>query len=109
MNVRKTDVFIADVERQFDWYAVNASWQIAEHYLAAIEASCAFVGHYPSLGSRGGLAHWRLREWRFAMVFRPFQKHLLFYEVTLDYVVMRRASHGHRNLPRTLLDPPDLG
>ena len=50
--VRKTDVFIADVERQFDWDAVNASWQVAELYLAAIDASCAFVGHYPSLGSR---------------------------------------------------------
>lgn len=29
MNVRKTDEFIADVERQFDWYVANAAWEVA--------------------------------------------------------------------------------
>jgi hypothetical protein len=35
MNVRKTDDFIADIERQFEWYAVNAGWEVANRYLAA--------------------------------------------------------------------------
>lgn len=26
MNVRKSDNFTADIEQQFEWYAVNASW-----------------------------------------------------------------------------------
>jgi hypothetical protein len=30
MSVRKSDDFIADVERQFEWYEVNADWDIAE-------------------------------------------------------------------------------
>ena len=30
MNVRKTDDFIADIERQFDWYVVNAGWHVAD-------------------------------------------------------------------------------
>ena len=30
MSARKSDDFIADVERQFEWYAVNANWEIAE-------------------------------------------------------------------------------
>jgi hypothetical protein len=30
MSVHKSDDFIADVERQFEWYAANADWDIAE-------------------------------------------------------------------------------
>jgi plasmid stabilization system protein ParE len=38
-------------------------------------------------------------------VFPPFRKHVLFYEVAGGDVVMRRAMHGQRDLPRRLLDP----
>ena len=43
----------------------------------------------------------------FIVVFRPFQKHLLFFETTDDGVIMRRAMHGHRNLPQRLPESPD--
>ena len=39
MNVRKSADFIADVERQSEWYAVNAGWLVADLYLTAVEAS----------------------------------------------------------------------
>ncbi len=106
MSVRKSDDFIADVERQFEWYAVNAGWGVAQRYLDAAEATCRLLGQHPQLGPRGGFAHPRLRDWRFFVVFRPFKKHVLFYEVVGDDVVMRRAMHGHRDLPRRLLEPP---
>jgi len=44
MNVRKTDDFIADIERQFEWYAVNAGWEVADRYLVAVEATCRLLG-----------------------------------------------------------------
>jgi len=47
-----------------------------------------------------------LREWRFFLVVRPFQKHILFYEVGGNDVIMRRAMHGQRDLRRRLLEPP---
>jgi plasmid stabilization system protein ParE len=103
MSVRKTDDFIADVERQFEWYALNADWEIAEHYLDAVEATAQLLEQHPQLGPRGGFNHPRLRDWRFFVVFRPFNKHVLFYEAAGDDVIMRRAMHGHRNLPRRLL------
>lgn len=106
MSVLKTDVFLADVERQFEWYAVNATREIAEHYLAAVEATCRLLGQHPFLGPRGGFTHPHLRDWRFFLVFRPFKTHILFYEVTGSDAVMRRAMHGHRDLPRRLLEPP---
>ena len=109
MSLRKSDVFISDVECQFEWYAVHANWEIAERYLAAVEATCQLIAQHPLIGPSTGLSHPRLCDWRFIVVFRPFQKHILFYEVAGEDVMMRRAMHGHRDLPRRLTDPPEAG
>ncbi|HEY5345961.1 MAG TPA: type II toxin-antitoxin system RelE/ParE family toxin [Verrucomicrobiae bacterium] len=106
MSARKSGDFIADVESQFEWYAVNANWEIAGQYLATVEAVCQLLAQHPQLGPRAGFSHPRLRDWRFIVVFRPFQKHILFYELDGDGVLLRRAMHGHRNLPRRLMEPP---
>lgn len=47
MSVRKTDDFLADVERQFDWYVVHASWEIADRYLDAVEATVLLLERHP--------------------------------------------------------------
>jgi len=109
MNVRKTDDFLADLERQFDWYIANAGWEVADHYLDSVQATCQLLGWQPGLGPRGGFAHPRLRDWRFFPAFRPFRKHILFYEIVSGEVVMRRAMHGHRDLPQRLLETPKSG
>lgn len=106
MSVHKSDDFIADVEQQFEWYAVNASWEVAESYLDAVEAASQLLGQHPQLGPRAEFSHPRLRDWRFIVVSRPFQKHILFYEVDDGKVLLRRAMHGHRDLPRRLVEPP---
>ena len=106
MSAHKSDDFISDVEHQFEWYAANAGWDIAERYLDAVEATCQLLGRHPRLGPCAGFSHPCLREWRFIVVFRPFQKHVLFYETDGDAVVLRRALHGHRDLPQRLVKPP---
>jgi plasmid stabilization system protein ParE len=106
MSVRKSADFIADVERQYRWYLENANEALAEGYLAAIEATCILLGQHPRLGPLGGFIHPRLRGWRFLVAFRPFNKHVLFYEIAGEDAVMRRAMHGHRDLPQRLLEPP---
>ena len=106
MSLLKADDFIADVERQFEWYAITAALEIAERFLDAVESTCHLLGQHPLLGPHAGLAHPRLCEWRFIVVFRPFQKHVLFYEMKGADVLMRRAMHGHRNLPHRLNEPP---
>jgi plasmid stabilization system protein ParE len=106
VSVLKSGDFIADVERQFAWYVVNAGWEIAERYLTAIETTARLLEQHPHLGPRAGFTHPRLRDWRFFVVFRPFKKHVLFYEAVANDVVLRRAMHGHRDLPRRLLEPP---
>jgi len=44
MSLRRSDDFIADVERQFEWYVVNAGWEVAGRYAAALEATCRLLG-----------------------------------------------------------------
>ena len=50
MNVRKADHFIADTELQFQWYAENAGWDVAERYLTAVAGTCALIERQPLLG-----------------------------------------------------------
>jgi plasmid stabilization system protein ParE len=104
MTVHKTAAFIADVERQFEWYARNASWEVAEGYLRAVEESCLLLRKHPQLGPLGDFIHPRLSTCRFFVVFRPFRKHLLFYEIVGEEIIMRRAMHGRRDLPQRLLE-----
>ena len=54
MSVRKADDFIADVERQFDWYLTKAGWEVADCYLDPVEATCQLLAQHPNLGPRGG-------------------------------------------------------
>jgi plasmid stabilization system protein ParE len=105
VSVLKTDDFVTDVERQFEWYTTNAGREVADRYLDAVEATCRMLGEHPLLGPRGGFTHPRLRDWRFFLVLRPFQKHILFYEVAARDVVMRRAVRGGRDLSPGLLEP----
>ena len=45
MSVRKSDDFVADVERQYEWYVLHADWEVAEQYLAAVAATCRLCSH----------------------------------------------------------------
>lgn len=104
MSVCKSDEFISDAERQFEWYVINAGEEIAERYLEAVETTCKLLAQHPLIGPTAGLKHPRLTQWRFIVVFRPFQKHILFYEIAGKDLVLRRAMHGHRDLSKRLLE-----
>jgi len=108
MSVRKSDDFIRDIEQQFNWYVKEAGWDLAERYLAAVESACRLLGRHPQLGPAGGFRHPRLLYWRFFLVSRPFHKHIIFYEIVGEDVLMRRSIHGKRDLPRRLLEPPQV-
>ena len=54
MSLHKSDDFISDVERQYEWYAAHGSWEIAEAYIRAVEATCRLLDRHPLLGPRVG-------------------------------------------------------
>jgi plasmid stabilization system protein ParE len=74
MSVRKTDDYIADVERQYHWYIDEAGLEVADQYLDAVQATCQLLGRHPLLGPQGGFVYPRLRDWRFFLVLRPFKR-----------------------------------
>ena len=106
MNVRRSDTFISDIEGQVEWYAVHADWNIAERYLVAVEETCRLLEQHPKLGCIGRFVHPKLKRWRFFVISRPFSKHIIFYELEKDELILRRVMHGHRDLPNRLLEPP---
>lgn len=106
MDIRKAEDFIADAELQYQWYAEHAGWDVAERYLTAISGTCALIERQPLLGPVAALTHPRLAEWRFFVVLRPFHRHVLFYEIVVGEIILRRVLHGRRNFPQRLLEPP---
>jgi len=103
MSILKSDEFISDVESQFEWYAIHADLNIADRYLQAIASTCGLLDRHPLIGPSTSFSHPILQKWRFIVVFRPFQKHVIFYETEGGNLVLRRAMHGHRNLPKDLI------
>jgi plasmid stabilization system protein ParE len=77
---------------------------VADRYLDAVEGACRLLSQQPSLGPLGKFANPKLRTWRFLVVLRPFRRHILFYEILANEVVLRRVMHGHRDLPRRLVE-----
>jgi hypothetical protein len=43
MKVRKTDAFLADIERQYEWYVLEAGWEVADRYLNTANHNAAVV------------------------------------------------------------------
>ena len=107
MKFRKTDAFLGDIERQYKWYAVNASGELADRFLSAVEGACQLLSLQPHLGPACGFTNPKLQSWRYFLVLRPFERHILFYEISSEEIILRRAMHGHRDLPKRLLESRD--
>jgi len=50
MSVLKSDDFIADIERQAEWYLIKAGLEVSERYVDAVEATCLLLERHPKLG-----------------------------------------------------------
>jgi len=48
MSVRSADDFIADIERQFDWYLTQAGWEV-QRSLEALRLGRYFGGYFRKL------------------------------------------------------------
>ena len=106
LPVRRSDEAQLDVELQAEYYAQRESLELAIDFTRAVERASAALGATPFLGPLYKLKQarlGRLRKWR---VDEPFDKHLIFYRVDQDAIVVVRIIHGMRDLPRRLLDPP---
>jgi len=106
LRIRKSDLFIADFDRQFCWYDQEAGWEVACGYLDATDASLEKLAGLPDLGSITHFVEPELQGLRFLPVNRPCNTHLIFYRADSTTIEAWRIVHGARDLPRRLLEPP---
>ena len=89
-----------------DWYRDQASPEIAERFVDAVQATLRALMNTPGMG-RSRFVDWPelagIRSWR---VDRPFERHLIFYRVESEDLLAERIIHGARDLPRRLLQAP---
>ena len=95
-----------DMALQYIWYKDNADPQVAERYLRAVDETIYQIARFPDLGLRRHFKSPALACIRSLATGRPFDKHIVFYQVD-TLLRIERVIHGARDLPRRLLDPPD--
>ena len=92
-----------------DWYRDNASSEVAERYIAAVQATLEDLAETPGLGWPR-FQDWAelagLRSWR---VCKPYHRPLIFYRFDDKALYAERVLHGARDLPRCLRQSPDDG
>jgi plasmid stabilization system protein ParE len=106
LPIRRSEWFVADLEHYADWYQREASWEVAERYLRAVNATLARLVNMPGLGRLANIPSPALRDIRFFPVERPFGKHLVFYRHDETTLCVERAIHGARNLPQRFTQAP---
>lgn len=95
-----------DLAAQSDWYHDEVGIHIAERYLDAVQATVRLLQEQPDLGRPRKFRSARLHGLRSMSVQGAFRVHLVFYRVEAAALVVFRAMHGMRDLPRRLLEQP---
>lgn len=99
---------LLDLDLQFEWYAAAADEDVAERYLAAFHESKEQLCRQPDLGRIRRFRNRRLANLRSFHLRGPFQKHLIFYRVEDEMLIVFRVLQGIRDLPRRLLEAPGV-
>ncbi len=109
LRVVYTDDFPADVAKQARWYARQRDEALALDYARAVEATLEFLAQNPQLGVLCAYPESQLAGLRFYLLEKPFHRHLLYYRISGEELIAFRVVPGARDLPRRLLDPPEVG
>jgi toxin ParE1/3/4 len=86
-----------DLERQVDYLDGEASSEVGDRYLAAVNAAFEQLADMPGLGARRDFNNTRLSGLRMWPV-PNFPKYLIFYRSTEEIVEIVRVVHGAQNI-----------
>jgi toxin ParE1/3/4 len=106
LSLQHAGFFWEDMARQVDWYRDEASPEVAERFVDAVETTLNFLARQPALG-RARFRNWpELAGIRSYRVCKPFHRFLIFYRHDDSTLFAERLIHGGRDLPRRLLELP---
>jgi toxin ParE1/3/4 len=89
-----------DLIHQWIWYAENASIEIADRFLAAVESTLRLLATQPESGALFSVRTTNLLGMRRFPVGDGFEKILLFYFPMRDGIDLVRVVHGSQDLER---------
>lgn len=98
----------ADLTHQYRWYVDNASEDVAERFLAEFGATVSKLLQHPHLGRRRKFRAPELAGIRSLPIGGAFGVHLVFYHCAEKELSIERVMHGARDIPRRIVEPPQL-
>ena len=101
MIVQRSELFDADLERQFRWYLLETdldpmqAMAVATRFADTIDKALEALGRNPEIGRRrfgtdpdlAGTRSWRLR--------KPFHRFIIFYRIESGILSAERLLEGH--------------
>jgi len=104
MNIRRSESFDSDLERQFRWYLLQTgldpipALKLADRFAKAVEDTLDFLGGNPvaertrirAFHDLPGVRSWRLH--------KPFHRFLIFYRYEGGGLFAERLLEGHSRL-----------
>ncbi len=106
LEFRYSPFSLEDIDLQSLWYGKTAGAEVARRYASEVERTVAFLATHPNLGRPCGFSEPELAELRVYVLGRPFQRHLIYYRVAGQKLIVFRVMDGARNLPARLHDLP---
>jgi plasmid stabilization system protein ParE len=96
-----SDLAIADILEQADWYSVQSGEALAERWERAVTSSVLRIVNRPAMGTLCTFRSVELRDVRRTTI-PGFPKHLLFYKFQEEEILILRVLHGACDLERLL-------
>jgi toxin ParE1/3/4 len=93
-----------DLIQQWVWYAENASIEVADRFLVAVDNTLNLLSSRPESGTPFFVRESELQGMRRFPVSNGFKKILLFYFPLQDGVDLVRVVHGSRDLRKLLAE-----
>lgn len=102
LSIVRTELFVADVEKQIDWYLEETGLdevfaaELAQRFAVAVEETLEFLARTPGAGRPRVVRFSDLTGYRGFRVFEPFGRFRIYYRVLGEELHAERLLEGHR-------------
>lgn len=97
LRLRLSEAAAGDILEQSDWYAQQADVRLSQRWEKAVSSTLLRLLRYPRSGASCSFSSRELRRVR-RMPVPGFAKHLIFYTIENDKLLILRVVHGARDL-----------
>ena len=107
MTIRRSELFDADLERQFRWYLLKTrldpapALELAGRFADAVDRTLNLLRSNPKIGRPRFVIFSDLPGIRSVGLERPFHRFLIFYRIEGTTIYSERLLEGHRRIAGT--------